>query len=121
MPEFCHTFHTSMKTDSTADARGMPGFQRTASGPRTGRGPRQETRIRLLTAMVAAKEADAKGRGSRWGVTSRRQKSHICQQKADMGHGICGPPANRRQIWATGYVGHQPTEGRYGPGDMWAT
>src|SRR5271167_2978324 len=55
-------------------AEGMPRFQRTASGPRTGRGPRQETRIRLLTAMVAAKEADAKGRGSRWGVISRRHR-----------------------------------------------
>ena len=42
--------------------------------------------------MVGSMEADAKGRGSRWGVTSRRAKAP-----------------------------HLPTEGRYGPRDMWAT
>lgn len=36
-----------------------------------GREPRQETRIPLLRSMVGSTAADAKGRGSRWGVITK--------------------------------------------------
>ena len=94
MIRFCHYIPYKYETGQTA-AGGMPRFQRTASGPRTGRGPRQKTQIPLLTLMFRSMDEDAKGRGSRWGVTSRSKRP---------------TSANRRQIWATGCVGHQPPE-----------
>jgi len=79
--------------DQSITAVGHAAMSRNRLGPRTGREPRQETRIPLLSSMVGSTEAGAKGRGSRWGVITKVQGSvggleedpHIPIE------GICGP------------------------------
>jgi hypothetical protein len=93
MTDFCHTFHTNMASNQLPPW-GLPGCQRAASGSadwaRTeARDTNPSPRIN-----VSRHEGDAKGRGSRWSV--------IAQGKSPTS-------ANGGQIWATGYVGHQPS------------
>ena len=90
MTEFCRTFHTSM-TWINHRREGMPGCQRTAQVHGLGAGWGQETRVPLLRSMVGSTEADAKGRGSRWGVITKVQGSVV-------GRNPTYP--KRRDMWA---------------------
>ena len=58
--------------------------------PRAGRGPRQETRIPRLAAMVRAMEVDAKGQGSRWCVIGRRRR--LAEEDPHIQIGAVGQP-----------------------------
>ena len=89
MTQFCHTFHTSITCIN--HRRGHAGMSKNRLGPRTGREPRQETRLPLLRSMVGSTEAEAKGRGSPFGVIAK-VSGVGCRPRAEMRI----PPLRRR-------------------------
>jgi len=75
MTRFCHTLHTNM-TEAQPQPWGAPRCQRAVAGPRTGRGPRQETLIPLPhEACFTEPEFDGIGRRTQRRVI--RQKTVV--------------------------------------------
>ena len=91
----CHTLHTSMMRFCSVVPSFLD-FQRAVTSPQPGLGLTRDTNPLPLRFMVYSSGARAKGPGSLRSVISEGcqwQQPHICQNRADMGHGISGPPA----------------------------